>query len=227
VARFHRALDGFEHRYRFSRGNVHDTPAHLARLEQALGRHASHRLFDRAAPMGDALLPEARRLTDLSGLPRRHAHGDLKISNLMFDDAGRGMCLIDLDTVALMAWPLEMGDALRSWCNPRREDQRPARLDTRLLAAALSGYAQAAGDFPTATERAALIDGLLQICLELSARFLADALDESYFGWDASRYPGRGEHNLARAQATWELYRDVRTREAQAREIARACFAGR
>ena len=42
-------------------------------------------------------------------------------------------------------------------------------------------------------ERRALLGGVEWIRPELTTRFVADALCESYFGWDARRFPGRGE----------------------------------
>jgi Ser/Thr protein kinase RdoA (MazF antagonist) len=216
VGGFHAALDGFDYRYRSGRSNVHDTPAHLRRLGQALERHGDHRLYDLVSPLAERLLHEAEGLVELGSLPLRHAHGDLKISNLLFDESGRGLCLIDLDTLTLMHWPLEMGDALRSWCNPATEEQPAARLDLTLFEAAIGGYREGAGDLAAAPEWEALVPGLTRICLELAARFLADALNESYFGWDSKMYPGRGEHNLARGQAMWVLYRDVAEKRAEA-----------
>jgi Ser/Thr protein kinase RdoA (MazF antagonist) len=221
VGRFHAALADLSHQYRSSRGQVHDTPAHLARLIQSLEVHRGHRLHPRVASLAEPLLSQAETLVDLAHLPLRHAHGDLKISNLMFDEAGHGLALIDLDTLAPMHWPLEMGDALRSWCNPRREDQHPANLDLELLAAAVHGYQEAAPGLIAAEEWQALIPGLARICLELAARFLADALNECYFGWDAARYPARGEHNLARGSAMWTLYLDVQAKRGAAEGLLR------
>ena len=54
---------------------------------------------------------------------------------------------------------------------------------------------------------------------ELCARFAADAILEAYFGWDAQRFPGRGEHNLARARGQWALYQAVRDTRDQRRRI--------
>ena len=45
--------------------------------------------------------------------------------------------------------------------------------------------------------------------LELAVRFAADALDESYFGWDAGRFASRGDHNLVRARGQWSLHEAV------------------
>jgi len=226
VGRFHAALDGFDYRYQSGRGGVHDTSAHLRRLGQALEGHAGHRLYDAVAVLAEPLLEQAQGAVALDGLPLRHAHGDLKISNLLFDSSGRGHCLIDLDTLTLMHWPLEMGDALRSWCNPATEEQPAARLDLELFAAAVAGYREGgyregAGELIGVAEWAALVPGLARICLELSARFLADALNESYFGWDPQNYPARGEHNLARGRAMWGLYRDVEVKRAEAERLVK------
>ena len=57
-----------------------------------------------------------------------------------------------------------------------------------------------------AETRRALVLGVEWVSLELAARFAADALLESYFGWDARRFPGRGEHNLVRAQGQLSLH---------------------
>ena len=67
----------------------------------------------------------------------------------------------------------------------------------------------------TEAERASLLDGLERICLELASRFCADALRESYFGWDAERFPSHGYHNLVRARGQLDLHRQVRAARAE------------
>jgi hypothetical protein len=117
-----------------------------------------------------------------------------------------------------------MGDALRSWCNTGGEDVREAAIDVALFAAALEGYAQVARrqGFPSPEEARSLVDGLSTICLELAARFLADALCESYFGFDASRFPAAGEHNLLRGRGQFSLFLSVaRGREALQQVVLR------
>ncbi len=210
VAAFHVAVADLQHDYRHVRVGVHDTPRHLARLSEALARHAGHRLFAQVEPLARELLAAAAALPDLSRLPLRHTHGDLKISNLLFS-GGRAVCLIDLDTLGRMIWPFELGDAMRSWCNPNGEDVRDATIDRAVFAEALGGYGEVArpAGLLSREEGLALVDGLSTICLELAARFLADALDESYFGWDPARFLGRGEHNLLRARGQWALHRSV------------------
>jgi hypothetical protein len=65
---------------------------------------------------------------------------------------------------------------------------------------------RASGVHLTEAERRALLAGVEWISLELASRFAADALLESYFGWDARRFPGRGEHNLVRARGQLALH---------------------
>jgi len=219
VGSFHVALKDLDYQYQSARMHVHDTPVHLDRLRQALNAQVGHRLYPRVATLSETLLREADGLVRLEELPLRHAHGDLKISNLLFDDQDRGLALIDLDTLTHMNWPLEMGDALRSWCNPRKEDEIPASLNLGFLEAALAGYRDCATELVTKQEWESLIPGLARICLELSARFLADALNEAYFGWNAKAYPGRGEHNLARGTAMWTLYLDVMKKRTAAERL--------
>jgi Ser/Thr protein kinase RdoA (MazF antagonist) len=213
AARFHVALDDLEHTYRHVRGNVHDTRAHLDRLKDAVATLSDHRLHAEVAELAEQVLAAAEPLPDFSSLVPRHSHGDLKISNLLFanegGEAAEGLCCIDLDTLSLMIWPYEFGDALRSWCNPRAEDERPVCFEPDLFKAAVGGYASIAGHRVTDDERALLLPGVRTICLELSARFLDDALREAYFGYDPSRYPAPGEHHLNRGRAMRELAASV------------------
>ncbi|MDB4932040.1 MAG: aminoglycoside phosphotransferase [Myxococcaceae bacterium] len=209
VGRFHRALADLEHEYRFVRAGVHDTRAHLAKLAAAVDAARDHRLYDAVAPLAAEILAAGAALPALSSLPQRHSHGDLKLSNLLFDAELRGVCLVDLDTVGRMALPLELGDALRSWCNPAGEDATDCAVSAERVGLAVAGYASAAGDAVTRDEGAALVDGLATICVELAARFAADALLERYFGWEPSRHPSRGAHNLVRARGQWSLARSV------------------
>jgi hypothetical protein len=116
-----------------------------------------------------------------------------------------------------------MGDALRSWCNPAGEDSTDTGFDVALFEAAVEGYASRAGEMAmTAAEWGRLVDGVVAICRELAARFFGDALRERYFGWDATRFASRGEHNLVRAMGQWALHRSVEAQRGALRERVRA-----
>jgi Ser/Thr protein kinase RdoA (MazF antagonist) len=227
VGRFHAAVDGLDHAFAGMRVGVHDTPRHLARLDEAVATHGGHRLIAEVRPLADAIRARAGALPPLPALPPRICHGDLKFNNILFagrqppDDA-RAICLIDLDTVGPLSLAYELGDAWRSWCNRAGEDSVQARLDLGIMDASLRGYAGALGRALTGDERRGLLLGVEWVSLELSARFAADALHESYFGWNASRFPGRGEHNLVRARGQWSLHEELlATRDARAAMLNR------
>ena len=227
MARFHAAAADLDHVYRHVRAGVHDMQAHLATLRRALEEHGGHRLFREVEALARPLLAEAASLPDLSALPLRHCHGDLKISNLLFRGE-EALCLVDLDTLARMTWPFEMGDAMRSWCNPTGEDQARPAFDAALFEAAIDGYGSVARPLGlvSAEEARSLVSGVLTICLELSARFLADALNERYFGFDARRYATRGDHNLVRGAGQLRLYESVAAQRGSLERAAeRALFA--
>ena len=211
VGRFHAALADLRHDFVFRRVGVHDTERHFALLDAAVAEHAAHPLHATIATLRDELREGLRGLPSISTspLPRRIAHGDLKISNLLFDQQGHGVCLVDLDTLAEMPLPFELGDAWRSWCNPLGEDDVYAHFDAALFHAAYAGYDDGMGAVITNEERALLVPGILTICLELSARFARDVLEDKYFGWDAARFSSRAAHNLVRAQSQAALYRSL------------------
>lgn len=216
VGRFHAALADFSGTLRpiwspalragGTRDRFHDTDAYMAALEGTLSGFRDHRLYADVADLGARILEDYRALPRGGDLPRRLVHGDLKISNVRF--VGKdAIALIDLDTLGWGTLDAELGDALRSWCNPSAEDSLEPRFDLDLLEAGLSGYAETGT--ATDAEWAAIVPGIQRITLELATRFARDALEESYFGFDP-RYGGRGEHNLLRARGQHALARAVR-----------------
>jgi len=223
VARFHGALDDLRHEFVGMRRGVHDTPQHLETLRRALRESTEHRLYHEVLELASSILEAAERLEPLPSTPPRVCHGDLKFNNLLFAGSAlpsceQALCLIDLDTVGPMALAYELGDAWRSWCNPGGENQAEARFDLDLFEAAWMGYSEVLGRPLPEVERSALVRAVELVSLELSARFCADALLERYFGWDATCYRGRGEHNLARARSQWAVHRSaLATRQVRAR----------
>ena len=201
LARFHRAMLDFEGELKIARPPVHDIERHLERLKLVLDKGAQHPLYDdvhRLAQQVQSLVDDGH---ECPSHKLRLVHGDPKISNIMFDPSNdTALCMIDLDTLTYMPLALELGDAFRSWCNPTGEDHTDAIFDIDLFEAGFTAYASNARDFLTSEEAAAIVPATLEIHLELTARFLADALEERYFAWDPERYASQGEHNLARAR---------------------------
>jgi Ser/Thr protein kinase RdoA (MazF antagonist) len=227
LAEFHRAIADLEHTFSTARLGVHDTPRHLAALRAALVEQRAHRDFAAVEPLAARV---AKLAADLPALPTsgdRIVHGDPKISNLMFArDSDRALCLIDLDTLARMPVALELGDALRSWCNPATEDASDARFSVPLFAAAVEGYASAARGFLVEAEWSAIAAGTLTITVELAARFCADALRERYFRFDPSRYPSASAHNRARTRGQLQIAEQIAAAMPELEKTTTRAFAG-
>jgi len=225
VAEFHRAVSDLDYSFRHRRPGVHDTPRHLRALREALVEHRGHRHFDVIAPLAERVLEAGATLPALPQTRERIVHGDPKVSNLIFAaDSDRALCLVDLDTVSRMAVALELGDALRSWCNPAQEDAASARFVRPLFDAAVTGYAEAAVGFLTPEEWNAIPRGTLTITVELAARFCADALRESYFGWSRTRYASSSAHNQARTLGQLKLATDIRSALPALEDFTAAAF---
>ena len=176
-------------------GRFHVAAAHLARLRGAI-EHADAE----AQELGRDVLAASAALPPLPAGPLRHCHGDLKISHLLFSSEPRGIALVDLDTLGLGTMAFELGDALRSWCNPRGEDAGSVAFDLPIFAAAMRGFRSVADGILSEDERRAVVIGLETVCLELAARFAVDVVMDEYFGWDPARFPSRRAHNLVRAR---------------------------
>jgi Ser/Thr protein kinase RdoA (MazF antagonist) len=227
LARFHRAVSDLGHEFRSHRPGVHDTARHLANLRRALEAHAGHRRYGAVAPLGRDILAAAAALPPLPAVPERVVHGDPKVANILFTpDGARALCLVDLDTLARMALPLELGDAFRSWCNPAGEDRSRASFSLELFAAGVAGYAEAAAGMVTPAEAAAIVPATLTIYVELAARFCTDALEECYFGWNPREFPGRSEHNEVRAESQLTAARSLAAQLGAASEAVRRALGG-
>lgn len=208
VGRFHSALLGCDHPFAFTRPGAHDTAQHMAKLLKNVSELSQHRLHDQVAPLADQVLQRWARWGSVPSLPSRLIHGDLKVSNLLFD--GDTVCgVIDLDTMARGSLDMELGDAMRSWCNATTEDDPAPCFVVDTFAGAMRGYLPVTDSWLSAAERQTIAKGTERICLELAARFLTDALLENYFGFDPVRYPTRGEHNLVRGRNQLLLAADV------------------
>lgn len=222
VARFHRALSDLDHTFAFTRPGAHDTPAHLAKLARL--SKTEHPREDEIAPLAARLL--ARSVPDLTRLPLRIIHGDLKITNILFEN-GEAKTLLDLDTIAKSTIAIELGDAFRSWCNPAGESDPRAAFDAAIFAAAIEGYAEGADGMLTDAEIDAIVPGIETIAIELASRFAADVYEDRYFGFDATRFASRVDHNLARTRAQLALADSVAAQRKELDAIVSRTFGTR
>ncbi len=214
VGRFHAALLDFDERLAPMGIRYRDTPHSLRELRSALESHAAHRLAAEVYPIGERVLAAFEKLGSPVEVPDRVIHGDLKLQNLLFESRegpgrDRALALVDMDTLMRAPLWVELGDAWRSWCNPSGEDTRDTRFDLSIFDESLAGFVEGLGQDLSRPERDSLATAPERITLELCARYVTDSLEERYFGWDESRFAGRGEHNAVRATGQWHLYEDA------------------
>ena len=202
LAKFHSLMHDFDPEALADRSQVNDFKQYFDHLGSVRFRLKNHRLFVDTQPLYRRLEYLVGALAPLDVGPNWIVHGDPKISNIMFSEtAFEAICLLDFDTVARAPVLLELGDAMRSWCNPLGEDDPAAYFDRDFFQAALASYQGSIGDRYRLFSSQQILLATTQIFLELASRFLSDALEERYFGWDALTYRTRGEHNLVRAES--------------------------
>ncbi len=205
LARFHGALNDCHYVFKHQRPCVHEFMRHYRALEQVLetDEYRTHRLYQKVSELFEKI-KALSKFVDFDSVMAcedlRIIHGDPKISNfLMKDDDVVG--IVDLDTMARSRVSFDIGDAIRSWCNPRREDEEPAY--NREYAREVLGLYMEEAPFLTRSERESLPSSSAFISLELSMRFARDAIREDYFGFNPEI--GHGEHSLMRAEAMYLL----------------------
>ncbi|MBL6980141.1 MAG: aminoglycoside phosphotransferase family protein, partial [Anaerolineales bacterium] len=108
----------------------------------------------------------------------RIMHGDPKVDNIMIcDEIGQAISIIDLDTVKPGLVQYDIGDCLRSSCNPLGETPNnidDVRFETDLAQAILEGYISVANEFLTPNDYAFIYDSIRLLTFELGLRFFAD-----------------------------------------------------
>jgi Ser/Thr protein kinase RdoA (MazF antagonist) len=127
----------------------------------------------------------------------RVTHHDTKISNVLFNDHGHAICIIDLDTVMRGYFISDVGDMIRTYLSPVSEEEKNfSKIEVRpeYFRAIVDGYMREMGHELSAQETKHFIyAGKFMIYMQ-AMRFLTDHLNNDvYYG---ANYEG---HNLVRA----------------------------
>ena len=151
-------------------------------------------------------------------LPLRPIHGDPKVNNVMIcTTTQQAIGIIDLDTVKPGLVHYDIGDCLRSGCNPLGEETKEweqVYFDVGMCRAMLTGYLSQASEFLTDYDYEYLFDGIRLIAFELGLRFFTDHLaGDVYF---KVKHPN---HNLDRALVQFKLTESIEAQEQTIRKI--------
>ena len=219
---FHHLLSGLPaHLLSDTLPGFHVTPGYLRHYDQVLAARPAPKTsevdyclkFVGERRAWAHVLQEAHRQGKLK---TRVVHGDPKVNNVMLDSAtGKAVALVDLDTVKPGLVHYDIGDCLRSGCNPLGEETEAVdevRFEPDIGQAILEGYLPLARGFLTDHDRAYLYDAICVLAFELGLRFFSD-----YLAGDVYFKARHREHNLARALVQFKLTGSI---EAQAGAIA-------
>lgn len=151
-------------------------------------------------------------------LPLRVTHNDTKLNNILFDqETGKGLCIIDLDTIMPGLAANDFGDSIRFGASTAEEDEQDldkVHFDINLYELYVKGYLEMAKDVLTPTEIGSLPWGARLMTYECGIRFLMDYLQgDVYF---KTAYP---EHNLVRARTQFRLVKEMEEQFDQMYEI--------
>lgn len=151
----------------------------------------------------------------------RPVHGDPKVNNVMIEETtGRAISLVDLDTVKPGLIHYDIGDCMRSGCNPlgeETENWEAVRFEPEIGEAILTGYLTQARHFLTPADYEYLFDSIRLLTFELGVRFFTDHLAGNvYF---KVKHP---EHNLLRALVQFRLTESIEAHEAEIRSIVQS-----
>ena len=128
----------------------------------------------------------------------RVTHHDTKISNVLFNEEDKGLCVIDLDTVMPGYFISDVGDMIRTYLSPANEEEKDfSKIKIRgdYFKAIWDGYMNEMKDELSADEKSHFIyAGKFMIYMQ-AIRFLTDHLNNDiYYG---AKYE---DHNLLRAE---------------------------
>ena len=191
----------------------HDTPNRYANFEKALAADALGRAKNIAPEIEfiHAREQDCHVLLDqlaAGEIPLRVTHNDTKINNVLIDAAtGKGICVIDLDTVMPGLSAYDFGDSIRTGANDCAEDepdQSKVHFDLHLYEVFAKGYLSTAGASMSMAEKKSLAWGARLMTLECGIRFLTDYLEgDHYF------HINYEQQNLNRARTQFKLTADM------------------
>jgi len=199
--RFTRSLSGLDaSQLKISLPHFHDLTLRYQQFEQALQTGNAERI-ERSKEL-ISFIEQQKSIVDefefcKLNLTTRCTHHDTKISNVLFDPAGKGICVIDLDTVMPGYFISDVGDMMRTYLAPVSEEEKDlSKIAVRkeFYDAIVDGYLSEMGyELNDLEKKYFHYAGKFMIYIQ-AIRFLTDHINnDSYYG---AKYEG---HNFNRA----------------------------
>ena len=191
----------------------HDTKARFQTFREAVKKDVCGRAAKVQKEIEFVLAHEevANIFSDLQEkgeLPLRVTHNDTKLNNIMIDNCtGKGICVIDLDTVMPGLAMNDFGDSIRFGASTAAEDEQDlskVSCSMELFEIYVKGFLEGCAGRLTPREVELLPMGAKVMTFECGMRFLTDYLEgDHYFKIH------REEHNLDRWRTQFKLVEDM------------------
>ena len=207
--------------------DFHNMEFRLQQLREAVAENKAGRLAEvqwlvdeleaRAEEMckGERLYREGK-------LPKRICHCDTKVDNILFDQDGKVLCVIDLDTVMPNFIFSDYGDFLRTAANFVAEDNpdmEAVGFNMEIFKAFTEGYLASAKSFLTPIEIENLPYAASLFPYMQCVRFLWDYLSGDKY-WKC-QYP---EHNFVRANNQLHLFLSIESHLPEMQAFVQDCL---
>jgi Ser/Thr protein kinase RdoA (MazF antagonist) len=200
--RFTKLLSRFDaSKLKITLPDFHNLTLRYQQFESALEKGNPERIAQAADLI--AAIKQNRKIVDEFEICKekftvRVTHHDTKISNVLLDEKGRGLCVIDLDTVMPGYFISDVGDMMRTYLCPVSEEEKDFSkiiIRKEFYDAIVDGYLSEMEVELTDIEKQYFhYAGEFMIYMQ-AIRFLTDHLnDDSYYG---AKYEG---HNFVRAR---------------------------
>ena len=189
--------------------DFHNMELRARQLREAVAADAKGRLaevrgiVDKLEARADRMCL-AEQLYREGKLPKRICHCDTKVNNMLFDESGELLCVIDLDTIMPSFVFSDYGDFLRTAANATAEDDPElshVRLKWDIIEQFTRGYITSTKPFLTPIERDNLPYAAALFPFMQCARFLTDYLNGDVYY--KIKYPAQ---NLDRTRNQLRLY---------------------
>ena len=207
--------------------DFHNMEFRLKQLQEAIEKDAAHRVegvtyyLDEISKRADEMC-KAERLYREGKLPKRICHCDTKVNNMLFDEDGKVLCVIDLDTVMPNFIFSDFGDFLRTAGNTAAEDEpdlEKIHFNMDIFQAFAKGYLESAKSFLLSIEIENLPYAAALFPYMQCVRFLTDYINgDTYY---KIKYP---EHNLVRTKAQFKLLQSVEANQVEMQKIVKSCI---
>ena len=202
--------------------DFHNIDTRLKSFHEILDHNPANRVAESSAEIAfvKEREKEMHRIPELlrdGKIAVRVTHNDTKFNNILFNETGRAICIIDLDTIMPGTILYDFGDAIRTGTNTGAEDEADLSkvdLDLSLFEAYAKGYMEIARDFLLNGEVDNLAFSSRYMTFLIGLRFLTDHLDGDHYY--RIGFPG---HNLQRARAQFRLVSSIEKKLPEMKKI--------